>query len=109
MAQLISNAGITFESGYFILTDENGRSTRYPIADMLRAADIPALTYSQVASIKAAVNLIVILIRTLISRQVLDEDFEDDAGLSMSLDGIIEAVEAMGGDFGEPTLEDADA
>jgi len=102
MAQLISNAGITFESGYFVLTDENGRSTRYPIADMLRAADIPALTYSQVAQITTLANLVAVLVRTLISREVLDDNFLEDG--DFDLEDIVDTLEGMGGDYSEPDI-----
>lgn len=98
---------IEFESGFMVLVRDFGVRTRYPIADVLRLLDIPTgLTYTQVASISALANLVVILIRTLIDRKILDESFleADD----MSLDGIIEAVEAMGGSYHEPSLEDAD-
>lgn len=95
-------------AGYVILTYDNNVTKSIPISDVLRAADIPALTSSNVASLKALANLIVILIRTLISRQIIDEDFADDAGLAWELDDLIEAIEDIGGSFHEPTLEDAD-
>ena len=93
---------VEFESGYIVLTDANGHKTRYPIADVLRAADIPALTYSQVATISTLANLVVILIRTLIDRNVLDESFLEEG--DYNLDDIVEAVEGMGGSYGEPDL-----
>lgn len=97
-----------FESGFIVITEDNGQITRQPIASVLRALDIPTgLTYSQVASISALANLVVILIRTLMDKQVLNESFlEKD---EISLEGIVEAIEAMGGNFEEPTLEDADS
>ncbi len=96
-----------FEPGYIITTDDGGRRVRHAIAPVLRAADIPTgLTYSQVASISALANLVVILIRTLIDRGILNESFlEND---DMDLDHIIAAIEAMGGSYGDPGLEDAD-
>ena len=96
-----------FEPGYIITTDDGGRRTRHEIAPVLRAEDIPTgLTYTQVASISALANLVVILIRTLIDREILNESFlEDD---DIDLDHIIAAVEAMGGSYHEPGLEAAD-
>ena len=96
------------EPGSILTTDSSGNKSKWPIADMLRAADIPiGLTHTQVASISALANLVVILIRTLIDRQVLNESFlEDD---DMDLDHIIAAIEAMGGSYHDPGLEDADA
>lgn len=96
---------IEFEAGAIVVHRDAGPPTRYPIADVLRALDIPTgLTYSQVAAITTLANLIVILIRTLIDREVLDESFleKDD----FDLDAIIATVEAMGGSYDEPALDD---
>ena len=101
---LVTN--LTFEAGYIVVHRDSGAPAQYPIADVLRAADIPTLTYEQVAAITTLANLVVILIRTLIDRQVLDETFADSLGLDMDLDHIIAAVEAMGGTYQEPDLDD---
>ena len=99
---MLDVAKVEFESGYIILTDGNGHRTRYPIADVLRAADIPSLTYSQVAQITTLANMVVVLVRTLIDRGVLDESFLEDGGYN--LDDIVETIEGMGGDYGDPDL-----
>ncbi len=89
--------------GYLITTDDYGRKTSHPIADMLRAADIPTgLTYQQLGAITTLANLIAVLIRTLISRGVLDESFMEQN--DYDLDAIVETIQNMGGDFGEPSL-----
>jgi len=101
---------IAFSSGFITVTREGGIQTRYAIADVLRALDIPTgLTYTQVASMSALANLVVIVVRTLIEREILDESFADSLGLDMDLDHIIAAIEAMGGSYEDPGLEDADA
>lgn len=94
---------ITFEPGYMVLTREEGGSTRYPVADILRALDIPAgLTYQQVSAITTLANLVAVLVRTLIDKQVLDESFlEKD---EYSLDAVVQSIESMGGDYIEPDL-----
>ena len=98
---------IAFEAGYITVTDDMGNSSRYPIADMLRAADIPVgLTYTQVAAITTLANLVVILTRTLIDRGVLDESFTDENGMDWDLDHIIHAIEQMGGTYHDPDLDD---
>ena len=98
----------TTEPGAIIITDDAGNKSSWALADMLRAADIPiGLTYTQVAAISALANLVVILIRTLIERQVLDESFADSLGLDWDLDHIIYAVEQMGGTYHSPDLDDA--
>ena len=106
MPSVVTN--VTFSAGYITLHKDGEPPVRHSIAAVLRALDIPTgLTFTQVASIKALANLIVILIRTLIDREVLNESFlEDD---DYSLDALIEAIEAMGGSYHEPGLEDADA
>jgi len=98
---------ITFEAGALVVQTDSGPPTRWPIADVLRAADIPALTQTQVVAIKALANLVVILIRSLIARDLLDEDFVDDGGMDWDLDHIIYAIEQMGGSYHEPSLDDA--
>ena len=48
---------IAFSSGYITLTREGGNQTRYPIANVLRALDIPTwLTYAQVGAITTLAN-----------------------------------------------------
>ena len=95
---------ISFENGFIKITYDQGGSKYLSMASGLKAADIPALTYSQVAAIKTLANLIAILIRTLIDRQVLNESFlEDD---DFDLDALIATIEAMGGAYHEPSLSD---
>ena len=98
---------VTTEAGFIVVTFENGGiPQRFAIADILRAADIPALTYSQLSTIKTLANLLVILIRTLISRGVLDEDFIHGE-MEWDLDHIIYVIEQMGGSYAKPQLDDA--
>jgi len=93
---------ISFEAGFITVGTDSGPPRQWAIADVLRAADIPALTYSQVSSITALANLVVILVRTLIDRQILDESFLEEG--DMNLDDIVESLENMGGDYGDPDL-----
>ena len=94
---------ITFEAGYLTLIRDDGAPTKYPIAAVLRALDIPTgLTYTQVGAITTLANLVAVLIRTLIDRQVLDESFlEND---DYDLDAIIKTIEDMGGAYHEPDI-----
>ena len=60
------------------------------------------LTYAQVGAVTSLANLVAVLIRTLIDRQVLDESFlEND---DYDLDAIIQSIEAMGGAYHEPDI-----
>lgn len=90
---------VTVKPGYIVVPDGNG-TMQLPITNFLRAQDIPALTYTQVQAITALANLLAYLIKTLIARDVLDESFMGD----YDLEGIIQSIEAMGGDFGEPDI-----
>ena len=95
--------GIGFSSGYITLTYDGGTQTKYPVADVLRAIDIPSgLNYTQVEAISTLSNLVAVLIRTLIDRDVLNESFLEDG--DYDLDDIIASVEAMGGDFADPDI-----
>lgn len=94
---------VPLPKGYLTFTDSAGNATRWAIADMLRAADIPTgLTYTQVGAITSLANLVAVLIRTLIARNILDESFMEDG--DYDLEAIIQTVEAMGGDYGEPDI-----
>ena len=100
---------IVVEAGALIIQTDSGPPTRYPIADVIRVADVPVgLTHTQVAGVTYLANLIVILIRTLIERNVLDESFIDSLGLNWDLDHIIYAVEQLGGAYHEPELDDVE-
>lgn len=97
---------VTTEAGYIIVTKEKGGiPEKFAIADVLRAADIPTLTFAQVATITTLANITAILIRTLIERKILDEDFIDSLGMNWDLDHLIYAIEQMGGSYHEPDLD----
>ena len=87
----------------FIIVEIDGQRTQYPIADILRAADIPiGLTCVQVRAITTLANLLVVLIRTLIDRQILNESFLEDGDYDLA--AIVQSIEDMGGDYGEPDI-----
>ena len=94
-------AGLEFTPGYIVTTDSSGNKTSHDIKSMLRALDIPTgLTYSQVGAITTLANLVVVLVKALIAKQVLDESI----GEEYDLEAIISTIEDMGGDYGEPDL-----
>lgn len=98
---------ILFTPGYITLDNGGANPTRYPIADVLRALDIPVgLTHTQVAGLTSLANLVVVLVRTLISRDILDEHFMEEG--EYNLTAIIEAIEKLGGDYGEPDILKSD-
>ncbi len=89
------------DEGYLVI-EEDGRRSQLPIADILRAVDIPMLTHLQVQSLTVLANLVVVLTRTLIARDVLDEQFLEDNEIGLGL--IVASIEAMGGDYSNPNL-----
>ncbi len=94
---------ITFESGYIVLHRDSGGSTKYPIASVLRALDIPTgLTYAQVGAVSTLANMFAVLIRTLIANDVIGESFMEDN--DYDLDAIIETIGNMGGAYDAPDL-----
>ncbi len=102
MPEKMDGTQVSTEPGYLII-EIDGKKTQYPISAVLRAADIPTgLTYSQVGAITTLANLVAILIRTLIDRDILNESFLEDGDID--LEGIVESIEDMGGDYGEPDI-----
>ena len=96
---------LEFSAGTITVVDGSGNRTNYAIADILRAVDIPTgLTSTHVATIKALANMLAVLIKTLIEREILDESFMGD---EYSLDALVEAIGEMGGNYRLPSLEDA--
>jgi len=102
MPGVIMGTQVTTEPG-FLVVEIDGKKTQFPISTVLRAADIPTgLTYAQVGAIKTLANMVVILIRTLIAKNVLDEDFLEDGEYDLS--ALIQSIEDMGGDYTEPDI-----
>jgi len=94
---------IQFESGYMVLVKDQGPSVRVPMTELLRAADIPTgLTYLQVGAVTTLANMVVVLIRTLIDRDILDESFLENGDIDINT--IVQAIEEMGGSYEEPDL-----
>ncbi len=98
---------IGFEAGFIVIKTGKGNiPKRIAIADILRAADIPALTFAQVAAVTTLAGLMAILIRTLIDRDILDDSFGDSLGLDVGIDSIIYSLEQIGGGeaYAEPNI-----
>lgn len=105
----IQELDVHSQPGFIILQRASGPPVSYPIADLLRAADIPTgLTHEQVSGLGIIGSLLAVLIRTLINRDVLNEAFADDAGMSLDLDTMIFAIEQLGGSYHEPNLDDVE-
>jgi len=98
---------ITTEPGFLIIDTGSGPPRRMAIKNLLRADDIPVgLTHAQVAGVSLLANLVVVLIRTLISRGILDETFADGIGdMDWDLNHIIYAIEQLGGSYEVPHFD----
>ncbi len=95
--------------GYITLRNASGPPEEYPIAELLRAADIPVgLTHTQVDGIRLPANVAAILIRTLQGKEIIDETFADELGMDWDLNHLIYAVEQLGGSFENPDLDDVE-
>ncbi len=91
---------IRFSAGYITITRDDGPPTEYPVKDILRALDIPVgLTYLQTPVVTTVANLVGLLIKELVKRDILDESFGE-----VDLEHIVQAIEEMGGDYDEPEL-----
>ena len=97
------------EPGFITIDRASGPPVRLPLKDYLRAADIPVgLTHAQVAGVTYLANLVVVLIRTLIARDLLDETFADKLGMDWDLEHIIYALESLGGTYHEPQFDNVE-
>lgn len=101
--------GVKLEPGFITVSGNSGPPVKYSLSDLLRAADIPVgLTHAQVAGIGLLANVIVVLIRTLIAKDVLDEAFIDSLGMEWDLDHLIYVLEQLGGSFTDPDFTNVD-
>jgi len=100
------NEVVTLEPGYVTIPQPSGPPLRTAISKYLRAPDIPeGLTHSQVDGVRLLANLVAIMLRTLIARDLLDEDFADDLGIGWDLDHIVYVLEQLGGSYHEPDFD----
>ena len=106
---MANTPNVTLTEGFITIKNPSGPPTQFPVADLLRAADIPeGLTSEHVDGVRLLSNMVVILIRTLISRQVLDDAFADSLGMDWDLDHIIYALEQLGGSYDEPNFDNVE-
>ena len=96
MPQFVKN--ITFASGVITVTYDSGPPREIRVLDF-----IPALNYEQVDAVKTLTNLIVVLVRTLIAKNVLNEEFLEEQG-DLDLDHLIYVFEQIGGSYHDPDI-----
>ncbi|MCK9597424.1 MAG: hypothetical protein M0R06_00210 [Sphaerochaeta sp.] len=101
MATTVTN--IVFEPGYIVIHRDSGPATRYPVADVLRALDIPAgLDQTQIKGLTTLANIFTVVFRTLIDNGTLGENFLEDGDYDLA--DIVETIENLGGSYTEPDL-----
>ena len=102
MPGILMGTRLYTEPGYLIW-EIDGKRTQIAISTILRAADIPTgITYEQVGAIKTLADMFAVLYRAVITRDILDDGLLEDNGYD--LPAVIQTIEDMGGDFGEPDL-----
>ena len=101
---------ITTEPGFITIDTGSGPPRRISMGTLLTQPDIPVgLTHAQVAGVSLLANLVVILIRVLIEKEILDETFADELGLNWDLNHLIYAIEQLGGDYSEPNFDNVES
>ena len=89
--------------GQLLITKDNDEVKAIDFVKHVDADDIPVgLTYSHVQAITALSNLVAVLIRTLIAREVISEEFLEEGELDLEV--IADVIGQMGGDYVEPDL-----
>ena len=68
-------ATISFEAGSFVVTDAEELKTRFPIADMIRATDVPDLLIANLTLLTKLADQVSTLMETLIEQGVIDQNF----------------------------------
>ena len=100
---------VSTEPGFITIDTGSGPPRRISVATLLTQPDIPVgLTHSQVAGVSLLANLVVIIIRTLVDKEILDETFADSLGMDWNLDTLIYAIEQLGGAYHEPNFDDVE-
>ena len=80
------------------------------MATLLTQPDIPTgLTHTQVAGVSLLSNVLVVLLRTLIAKGIINEEFTDGIGegddIDWDLDHLIYVIEQLGGSYGQPNFD----
>jgi len=108
MPEVVKGVDVS-EPGFITIATSSGPPTRYPVADLLRAADIPVgLTHTQVDGLRLLANLMAVLIRVMREEELIDEDFADSFGMGWDLAHIIYVLEQLGGSFENPDFNNVE-
>lgn len=84
-----------FEPGFITVTDDGARKTRHEIAPVIRPVDVPDLTISSLSLLTELANILIVIVKTLIDKDILDESYEDDWDLA----ALVERLESLKAEF----------
>ena len=85
---------ISFEPGYIVVTFDSGPPKQYSIADFLRAAEIPDLTINSLSLLTTLAQVVMVLTKTLIEKEILDESLVSGFDMQYVLDTLIDELKA---------------
>lgn len=77
---------VDLEAGYITIDKGSGPPTRYPIANVMRSADVPDVPIASLTLLTKLAEVLVVIVKTLEERGILDEDFKDDYDLQYIVD-----------------------
>lgn len=91
------------EPGYITIRRASGPPVRYPIADLLRGVDMPGdmtpdESTDMMPVLTSLANLLLIIVRTLMDRDILDEDYVDGWDIQYLIQVL---VTELGAEWGE--------
>lgn len=85
---------IAFASGYITITRDSGPPTKYPIANVLRALDIPDLTIDSLTLLTTLAQIVMVLVKTLIEKDILDEELVSGFDMQYMIDTLTDDLNA---------------
>ena len=91
----IEDLDVRSKPGFITLRKASGPPERYPISELIRSADVPNLTISSLSLLTELADILSVIVKTLIDRDILDEDFYD----GHDLNSLVERLEALNADW----------
>ena len=85
---------IAFSSGYITVTYDEGAPRRHPIANVLRALDVPDLTIDSLSLLTTLAQVVMVLVKTLVERDILDEELVSGFDMTYMLETLIDELAA---------------
>jgi len=77
---------IELEPGFLTITSDGGRKHQIAITDVLRAVDVPDLNIDSLTLLTNLAQVVMVLVKTLVEKEVLDEELVDGYDLQYVLE-----------------------